>query len=279
MASIDPVLVVGGCGSLGHHIVNKLFEAGASDVTVFDLNITHNIIPKAKYVQGSIQNSQDVLQVLKSTRPRTIIHTASPAMLGQRNTRQIFYNVNVNGTKILLESIAQFGVTKALVYTSSSSVVHNNLTDLILATEDLPYCGASEQTVYYTQTKAEAEKMILASNRHHGLFTAVIRGCTLFDENDHVIPTQISSAKAGRGRIQISDGKNLYDWTYVGNAAQAHTMTSHMLYGGYTSLIITQRHIKIRRCNSKVRIELLRYSYAMYLSVFFLLVCAPFFYG
>jgi sterol-4alpha-carboxylate 3-dehydrogenase (decarboxylating) len=229
MASLDPVVVLGGCGSLGHTIVKKLFEAGATDVTVFDVNISNNVAPNAKYIKGSIQSSDAVIELLQSVKPLTIFHTVSPAMLGQKNTEQIFFNVNVNGTKTLLESIAKVGTTKALVYTSSSSVIHNNQTDLVFATEDAPYCPASEQTVYYTQTKAEAEQLILNANRKNGLLTSVIRGCTLFGEDDNVMPTQIGSAKAGRGKLQVGDGKNLYDWTYTGNAAYAHILAAEAL--------------------------------------------------
>jgi sterol-4alpha-carboxylate 3-dehydrogenase (decarboxylating) len=226
---MDPVVVLGGCGSLGHHIVKKVFEAGATDITVFDINIENNIIPNIKYVKGSIQSRNDVLQLLQSVKPLTIFNTISPAMLGQKNTRSIFENVNIKGTRILLDSIWEVGTTKALVYTSSSSVIHDNRTDLVFATEDVPYCPESEQTVYYTHTKAEAEKMVIAANRKNGLLTAVIRGCTLFGEDDNVMPTQIGSAKAGRGRLQVGDGKNLYDWTYTGNSADAHILAAKAL--------------------------------------------------
>lgn len=229
MASLDPVIVLGGCGSLGHHIVKKLFEAGATDVTVFDVNITNNIVQNAKYVKGSIQSADDLHKLLRDVQPVTIFHTVSPAMLGQRNTDQVFFNVNVNGTKNLLENIDKVGTTKALVYTGSSSVIHNNQTDLVFATEDAPYFPAAEQTVYYTQTKAEAEQLVLGANRHNGLLTAVIRGCTLFGEDDNVMPTQIGNAKAGRGKLQVGDGKNLYDWTYTGNSAYAHVLAAEAL--------------------------------------------------
>lgn len=229
MASLEPVLVIGGCGSLGHHIVKQLLEAGASDVTTFDVNIEKNIFKNAKYIKGSIQSPHDVLQVLQSVKPLTIFHTASPTMLGQRNTRQIFENVNIKGTRILLENILKVGTTKALVYTSSSSVIHNNMTDLVYATEDIPYCSESEQTVYYSYTKTEAEKMVLGANRTGGLLTAAIRGCTLFGEGDNTMPTQIETAKSGRGRFQVGNGKNMYDWTYVGNSAYAHLLAAKAL--------------------------------------------------
>jgi sterol-4alpha-carboxylate 3-dehydrogenase (decarboxylating) len=229
MSSLDPVVVLGGCGSLGHHIVKKLFEAGATNITVFDVNTSNNVVPYARCIEGSIRNSEDVFNLLQSVKPVTIFHTFSPNMLGQKNTDQTFFDVNVTGTKNLLENILKVGTTKALVYTSSSSVIHNNLTDLVLATEDAPYCPASDQTVYYTKTKAEAEQLILAANRTNGLLTAIIRGCTLFGEDDNVMPTQIGNAKAGRGRLQIGDGTNMYDWTYTGNSAYAHVLAAQAL--------------------------------------------------
>lgn len=229
MAELDPVVVLGGCGSLGHHIVKKIFEAGSTDVTVFDINISSNVVERAKYIKGSIQSLDDVHALLQKVKPRTIFHTVSPNMLGQRNTNQVFYDGNVNGTKNLLENIARTGTVKALIYTGSSSVIHNNQTDLIFATEDEPYCPASEQTVYYTQTKAEAEQLVLQANRTNGLLTACIRGCTLFGEGDNVMPTQIGTFKSGRGKLQVGSGKNLFDWTYTGNSAYAHVLAAQKL--------------------------------------------------
>jgi sterol-4alpha-carboxylate 3-dehydrogenase (decarboxylating) len=83
--------------------------------------------------------------------------------------------------------------------------------------------------VYYTTTKAVAEKMVLEANRKHGLLTAAIRGCLLFGEDDNVMPTHIGNAKSGRGWLQVGDGKNLVDWTYTGNVAHAHVLAAEAL--------------------------------------------------
>ncbi|KAH4926480.1 hypothetical protein HBI23_156550 [Parastagonospora nodorum] len=171
MASLYHVVVLGGCRSLGHQIVKKLFEAGSTDFTVSDVNTSNNTVQGGKYIKVI-----------------TIFHTVSPSMLDQRNTDQTFYNVN--GAKTLLESVRKVGTTKLLVYTSHSSVSHNSQTDLVLATEDALYCSASEQTAYYTQTKAEAEMLMVGANTMHGLLTAAIHACTFFGENDNVMSTQ-----------------------------------------------------------------------------------------
>lgn len=229
MSSLDPTLVVGGCGSLGHHIVRKLLESGATNITVFDITVDNNVFPGVNYVKGSIESFRDILDAIQKAKPVTIFHTASPSMLGQHNTREIFDSVNIKGTQNIIDAIMKVGSTKALVYTSSSSVIHDNVSDLVYATEDMPYCSPKEQPVYYTYTKAEAEKMVIAANRVNGLLTAAIRACTLFGEGDNAMPTQIGSAKSGRGRLQVGDGKNMFDWTYIGNAAQAHLLAANAL--------------------------------------------------
>jgi sterol-4alpha-carboxylate 3-dehydrogenase (decarboxylating) len=59
MTSPYHVVILGGCGSLGHHIVKKLFEAGSTNVTVLDVNISTNTVQGAKNIEGSIQNAED----------------------------------------------------------------------------------------------------------------------------------------------------------------------------------------------------------------------------
>lgn len=51
----------------------------------------------------------------------------------------------------------------------------------------------------------------------------------MFGEGDNVMPTQIESAKAGRGRLQIGDNTNLCDWCYTPSAAYAHVLTAQAL--------------------------------------------------
>ena len=147
--SLSSVLVIGGCGSLGHHIVKQLIEdPDSSDIAVLDINTKTNRIDGVKYLEGSLSSRDDVLQAIQEVKPRVIFHTASPMLMVQSNTRQIYTEVNVNGTTLLLECIKAVGVTKALNYTSSSSVIHNNMTDLVNVTEDVPLCFEPEQTEY-----------------------------------------------------------------------------------------------------------------------------------
>lgn len=230
---MDPVLVLGGCGGLGHHIIKQLLETKkATDVTAFDIKVDANRVPGAKYIKGSIASKEDVRAALETVKPKVIMHTVSPQLMGQKNTHKVYENVNIGGTKILLDCIAENDFVKALVYTSSSSVIHNNITDLVEATEEgegrLFYWP--EQTEFYSHTKAVAEDLIKDANGRNGLLTTRLRGSLLFGEGDTTAtPQMIANARTGRTRFQIGDGTNLFDLTYIGNTAHAHILAADAL--------------------------------------------------
>jgi sterol-4alpha-carboxylate 3-dehydrogenase (decarboxylating) len=86
-----------------------------------------------------------------------VIHTASPT---HGRTSDIFYKVNVQGTKTLLQACVDSGV-KSLVFTSSASVVFDG-SDLKGVDETTPYCTKFIDA--YNETKALAEKEVLEWN-------------------------------------------------------------------------------------------------------------------
>lgn len=79
-----------------------------------------------------------------------MIHTASPTLVG--GSKELYRKVNVEGTKCVIEACQKANV-KALVYTSSASVISDNATDLVNADERWPVIPAKSQTEYYSQTK------------------------------------------------------------------------------------------------------------------------------
>lgn len=228
---MDPVLVIGGCGGLGHTIVKQLLEKGdASNVTVFDIEMKRNVLDGARYIKGSIGSKEDIQRALQQVKPRTIFHSASPLLMQQKNTQRLYEKINVEGNRYLLDAIQEVQSVRALVYTSSSSVIHNGFSDIIEATEDLPRVFYPEQPEYYSHTKALAEEIVVAANRTNGLLTVILRGTTLFGEGDTMtIPRMVDNAKTGRNKVRVGDGKNLFDFTYLGNCAYAHVLAAKAL--------------------------------------------------
>ncbi|KAF2252902.1 sterol-4-alpha-carboxylate 3-dehydrogenase [Trematosphaeria pertusa] len=231
---LSSVLVIGGCGFLGHHIVRKLLQSDdVSQVTVVDLRTDFYRVEGAHYIKGSITSRDDVMCALDTARPRVIFHTVSPQALG--NPR-LFTEVNIGGTRNLLECAQSCGFTKALVYTSSSSVVHDNYSDLAAVTEDMPLLFMPQQPELYSHTKAVAEKMVLDANKIAGIRTCAIRPAGMIGEGDRTTAGNIiGGAKEGKYRIQIGDDSKLFDWTYVGNNADAQLLAARALLRSHTS--------------------------------------------
>lgn len=145
------VLVIGGCGFLGHHIVKELSNKYDATVSVLDLRTTRNRREGVAYFDCDITNLDALLDIFGQVKPDVVIHTASP--LGDAKVpKQILYKVNVEGTKSVIEASQKTGV-KALVYTSSASVISDNVHDLVNADERWPVLRAPSQHDYYSETK------------------------------------------------------------------------------------------------------------------------------
>ena len=222
------VLVVGGCGFLGHHIVSQLLDAHAQ-VSVLDFKLDRNRIPSVEYHTADISVKSDVEKVLARVRAQVIIHTASPTALS--SDAALYHRVNVGGTRNLLECARSVKTVKAFVYTSSASVVHDSVSDLVNADETFPVLYVPDQKEVYSHTKALADDLVRASNDPEaGMLTACLRPAGIFGEGDLVtLQKMIENAESGKNKFQIGSGENLFDWTYVGNAARAHLLAAEAL--------------------------------------------------
>ena len=229
------VLVIGGCGFLGHHIVSQLLEPNTSTVSVLDLRTTHNRHPRASYYDGDITSAESVRSVLENVKPTIIFHTASPATVSdgcsntqKRNARTLYHKVNVEGTQNILGRANEIGTVKAFIYTSSASIVHDTVSDIVNADERWPIVRTPKQLEYYAETKAMAENLVLAANRKHGdMLTLALRPSGIYGEGDmQLIPNMLMAYEKGQTKFQVGGNENLFDFTYVGNAAYAHVLAA-----------------------------------------------------
>ncbi|KAL8817237.1 MAG: hypothetical protein Q9223_003888 [Gallowayella weberi] len=235
--SLGSVLVIGGCGFLGSHIVRQLLDSYSCSVSVLDLRTTSNRHSNVSYYDADITSLASLRPILTSINPKVIIHTASPAAvsdnkkLHQGKARSLFHNVNVNGTRNLLELASDIGSVKAFIYTSSSSVIHDTVSPLRNASESrYPPLFSPSQPDYYAETKALAESLVLSHNRHSTsphMLTASIRPAGIFGEGDmQLIPGLMKALSRKQTKFQLGENNNLFDFTYVGNAAHAHILAA-----------------------------------------------------
>lgn len=237
-ASGEAHFVIGGSGFLGSRIALALRQRGEKHVSVFDLHAARETIEKVEYYTGDITSESSLRQALIKARDSAgleaggkkgvvIYHTASPvAGLGP----EIYKKVNVVGTQTVLDvaSKPELAVTK-LVFTSSAGVVYDGRS-LINVDERTPY--PKKPLDAYNDTKAQAEKLVLAANDNAPgkLKTVSLRPAGIFGIGDRqALPGFFNVLRTGKTKFQIGDNQNLFDWTYVDNVVHAHLLAADKL--------------------------------------------------
>jgi nucleoside-diphosphate-sugar epimerase len=213
-------LVTGGGGFLGGAIVAQLLEAGHR-VTV---------AARGEYPQLAARGVH-LVRVDVADAPGTraaveghdvVFHAAARA--GVWGPRDEYERTNVLGTRNVIAACREAGVAR-LVYTSSPSVVFDGC-DHEGAANDLPYPSRYESI--YPETKAVAERLVLAANGPE-LATVALRPHLIYGPGDpHLLPRLVTRARARRLRV-VGDGTNRVGLTYVGNAAVAHLQAARRL--------------------------------------------------
>jgi sterol-4alpha-carboxylate 3-dehydrogenase (decarboxylating) len=225
------ILIVGGSGFLGQHLMDDLIERGvsANHIHVLDLKVDGRQHSGSTYHQVDIVSLEEVNAALQRIKPSVIFHMASPYPF--ESNRAILEQVNITGTRNLIDSAQTVGSVEAFVYTSSSSVVHDHYHPLQAANETLPVLYHPTQPNYYSHTKAIAEQIVLSANRKaSAMLTVAIRPASMYGEADTTqIPNLVKSAKAGRAHIQIGPGTNKFDNTYVKNLTHGQILAAEAL--------------------------------------------------
>jgi nucleoside-diphosphate-sugar epimerase len=215
-----PVLVTGGTGFLGRHIVERLLTEGRT-VTVLARRPAPDLEERGvRFVAADLADAGAVSRACQGI--GTVFHLA--AKVGVWGRYGDFYRANVLGTRAVLAGCRAHGVRR-FVYTSTPGVVYNGR-DLAGADESLPLttrCPAA-----YVLTKALAEREVLAANSPE-LLTVALRPHLIWGVGDpHLVPRILKRARAGRLRI-VGSGRNRVDLLHVRNAADAHLLAERAL--------------------------------------------------
>ena len=159
------VLVLGGAGYIGSHTVYALIEKGEDVVIIDNLETGHieAVHPKARFYKGDIRDRAFVDSVLDKEKIDAVIHFAANSLVGESMTNPLkYYDNNVNGTKVLLQSMVAHGLNK-IVFSSTAATYGEPERVPILETD------RTEPTNAYGETKLSMEKMFKWTDRAHGL--------------------------------------------------------------------------------------------------------------
>ena len=214
-------LVTGGGGFLGGHVVRQLLQRGDTVRVLGRSDYPELTTLGADCIRGDIRDRASAIRACAGV--DVVFHVAAKAGIWGKPAE--FEAINVDGTRKVIEACRQSGVPR-LVFTSSPSVVFGK-DDLCGVDESQPY--PSKFLADYPRTKAAAERLVLAANGP-ALATVALRPHLIWGPGDpHLLPRVVDRARRGK-LVQVGDGQNLVDITYVENAANAHLNACDALF-------------------------------------------------
>lgn len=244
------ILVLGGAGYIGSHTVYELIDKGHEVVIIDNLETGHKeaVHEKARFYEGDIRDRAFVDYVLDEEKVDAVIHFAANSLVGESMVDPLkYYDNNLCGTKVLLESMIAHDVKKIVF--SSTAATYGEPERIPILEED-----KTEPTNTYGETKLSMEKMFKWTDRAHGLKYVSLRyfnACgahksgligEAHKQETHLIPLILQVPLKQREAITIfgedydtKDGTCIRDYIHVTDLAQAHILAVEYLMKGNDS--------------------------------------------
>jgi len=233
--STPDILVVGGAGYIGSHVVKALRDAGRQPVVFDNLStgLRENLFPDIPFIHGDLLIPEQVRAAMRGI--RSVIHLAALKAAGDSMLEPERYALhNLNGTVNLLHAAGTAGV-RHFVFSSSAAVYGEP--QYLPLDENHP----TEPANFYGQTKLQIEMLLswfsrLRNMRYAGLryFNAAgydpdgeVRG--LEKEPNNLLPLVLETLLGWRENLEVygtdydtEDGSCIRDYIHVSDLADAH---------------------------------------------------------
>lgn len=225
-------LVIGGAGLIGSHIVDQLVESDAAEIIIYDnffRGVRDNLREALKDPRVSVfPDGGDVLltDILERAMEGIdgVFHLAALWLLQCHEYPRSAFDVNIRGTFNVIEAAIKQKV-KRVVYSSSASVYGDALE--IPMTEEHPY----NNFTFYGATKIAGEHMFKSLGHRYGLPWVGLRYMNVYGPRQDykgayiaVMMKILDSIDRGLPPTVYGDGKQQYDFIYVGDTARANVL-------------------------------------------------------
>ena len=231
------VLVLGGAGYIGSHTAYELIDNGVDVVIADNLETGHKeaVHPKARFYQGDIRDRAFLDGLFEKEPIQGVIHFAANSLVGESMTNPLkYYDNNLCGTKVLLESMVAHGVDK-IVFSSTAATYGEP--------ENIPILEGdpTHPTNTYGETKLSMERMFHWVGQAHGLRYVSLRyfnACGAHKSGQigeahhpetHLIPLILQVPLGQREKVSIygddydtPDGTGVRDYIHVVDLAKGH---------------------------------------------------------
>ena len=224
-ADLGPtVLVTGARGFVGQRLVEALVHLGCT-VRAADLASPGSHSPPG--VEPLVADVCDLDAMSAACAGvDTVFHTAARIALhgiGPKHVEEALFQVNVGGTRTLLEAAQTQGV-KHLVFTSSHNVVLGREPVHEAHEDSTPY--ASEFIDIYTPSKIEAERLVLASDTPNGLRTCALRPGGIWGAGGVMMVSFLEQLTKGSLVAFLGKPDTVLDNTHLDNLVRAELLAA-----------------------------------------------------
>jgi UDP-glucuronate 4-epimerase len=219
------ILVTGGAGFIGSHLVDKLLERGDRVICIDNFNDYYNPgqkrsnikgcleNPRYTLVEGDIRDRDLIMQVFKEHQPKRVAHLAAMAGVRYSIERATLYtDVNIQGTINVMDAARSVGVEN-MVFASTSSIYGDTNQTPFLETQ-----STDRPLAPYPATKKAGEVMGSAYHNLFGLNFTALRFFTVYgprarpDMMAYIVMDRIVKDEE---IILYNNGEMHRDWTYV----------------------------------------------------------------
>lgn len=220
-------LITGGAGFLGRALAAELARLGC-EVHTMDVRPNPAAGPGIQHFTGDIRDYDTVRAAAEGC--ATVFHCAAVMNflgLARRPVRQGVFDINVGGTGNVIRACRDAGASR-LVYTSSHNVCFSRR-PVLNGDESQPY--ATSFLDLYSETKAEAEKLVLAADGTGGLRTAALRPGGIWgpDHDCYMFAKFIDQLGKGKLVATIGGPDSIIDNTHVENLVRAEVLAARGL--------------------------------------------------
>jgi len=243
------VLVVGGAGYIGSHMVNELLKAKINVICLDNLSTGHrDLLPGGLLIEGHLGDAALLDKIFSTHHIDAVMHFAAYSLVGESVVNPLkYYRNNLAETTELLDAMRRHHVMRFIF--SSTAAVYGEPIEVPIS-EDHP-CAPTNP---YGATKLAAERMLQYCDAAHNLKFMVLRyfNAAGADESGklgerhepetHLIPCILKAAAGELAQVQIfgtryatPDGTCLRDYIHVSDLTQAHLLALEALLSGKNS--------------------------------------------